>query len=234
MHRIYPWKSREIRSIIDDIYNKIIDDILKARINRVLVLCSASGESVFEIARRLEARGLLGYEIIGLELDEDLVKIAEDKLRNLIFRGRIEFKCGDPSRILYPNEYFDAVIYESIVYPSPNPVDIAQVNISRVLRNGGYFILTDVLLFGDEEFYKSIGIKYYHKLKLEDFKRIMENSGFRNIVIDDITEIAKKAWKTKLENTKDEKLKQVINKLINEKLGVELKYIYVMGIKSKG
>lgn len=231
MQRIYPWKYGESRHIINEIYDRIIDDIMYARGNRILILCSAGGESTFEIARRLESRGLLGYEIIGLELDEDLVKISMDKLRNLVFRGRIDFKKASKDKILFPDKYFDALISEFIIYPSPQPTNIGQIEMARVLRDGGIVVLTDIIASEDDELFEKLGITYYCKASIDDFRKWMEDAGFKDVVIDDISNIVKKAWEARLKSVSDQKCKDTIVTFINNMLGVNLRYVYIRGIK---
>jgi arsenite methyltransferase len=153
---------------------------------KVLVLCSAAGDVAFYLAEQVGPNGT----VIGLELNEALLQHArlESHKRNV----SIEFRKAEMYSIPFPDESFDALISEFIVYPTPEPTLIGQPEMARVLKPGGWLLLTDVIVTKplSEEAraaLRAIGLDYLCEATPEDFREWMGEAGLVDVAIHDWT-----------------------------------------------
>ena len=118
--------------------------------------------------------------VVGLELSEEQLKIARARAGDLA--PRVAFLPTERTRIPLPDASFDALVSEFIVFPSPEPTDIGQPEMARVLRPGGTLVLTDVIAqgaFPDEvkRALAEVGLTYGSEASPDDFRRWPEEAG---------------------------------------------------------
>jgi ubiquinone/menaquinone biosynthesis C-methylase UbiE len=87
--------------------------------------------------------------IIGIDLDEKMIKLASKRNRDT----SISYRVMDASNLDFPDKYFDAVFDFGIIHHIPNYKD-ALKEIKRVLKPKGELILEDLSI---EAFTKGIG-----------------------------------------------------------------------------
>lgn len=77
------------------------------------------------------------YDVIGVELVEEMVKVAKNKY------PKIKFKTGDACCLDFPEESFDIVFFSynglDYIYPEEKRI-LAIKEIARVLKKGGLFV----------------------------------------------------------------------------------------------
>ena len=78
------------------IWNKVADMIdSKAKI-KILDVCSGTGTQAFAFAKR-------GYEVVGLDLSREMLRIAEKKNKY----ENVRFVVADATKMPFENDYFD-------------------------------------------------------------------------------------------------------------------------------
>ena len=95
---------------------------------RVLVVDCEDGEAALFLAREFPRA-----RVRGVDASEAMVRRATARI-GLDPEGRVAFKVGSAAALPYPNDFFD-LIAQLDARPSAG-------EIARVLRPGGYFILT--------------------------------------------------------------------------------------------
>jgi cyclopropane fatty-acyl-phospholipid synthase-like methyltransferase len=84
----------------------------------------------------------LGWRVIGLEVDREAQRLAEQYARQYGLSDRIEFRCGEPEEVFQHHGKYDAVFIKTVLYNSPNLEVYSRWLdwILSVLRPGGVFI----------------------------------------------------------------------------------------------
>jgi arsenite methyltransferase len=200
---------------------------------KVLVLCSAAGDVAFYLAEQVGPNGT----VIGLELNEVLLQHArlESHKRNV----SIEFRKAEMYSIPFPDESFDALISEFIVYPTPEPTLIGQPEMARVLKPGGWLLLTDVIVTKplSEEAraaLRAIGLDYLCEATPEDFREWMGEAGLVDVEIHDWTPLLRQVWEQRRVSDREPGHRAGYTLLLEDqglRLGEAIFYLYVRGRK---
>lgn len=91
-------------------------------------------------------------EWIALDVNEKMIhaaqRVAETKLNSELMK-RLRFQVGDACNMPFPDGYFDIVLAFSTLEHIPDPAarDRAFLEVTRVLKSGGYAIITVPNLF---------------------------------------------------------------------------------------
>ena len=151
-------------------------------------------------------RRLLGHDVTGIDLTEEMVAKANEMIRIYdMDASKVKALVGDAEKLDFADEEFDVVISRNLTWTLPHPVD-AYTQWHRVLKNGG------VLLNFDAEYAKgahnlkspeNIAHKniedslkeechdIYHMLTISMLDRpmwdrhVLEEIGFKRVVIDE-------------------------------------------------
>jgi SAM-dependent methyltransferase len=183
------WTDQE-RHDLQPIVDAVIDDLGPLEGARVLVLCSASGEVAEQIAERADR-----VQVVGLELDEGLLAVACHRND----RPNVLFEKALPDRIPFPDEFFDGVVSEFIVYPTSEATDIGQPEMARVLRHGGVLTITDVIVPSEPQpdvrlDLESAGLDYLCVGTPDEFDQWMCDANLTDITVEDLTPIVRAVW----------------------------------------
>jgi ubiquinone/menaquinone biosynthesis C-methylase UbiE len=156
--------------------------------DHILDLGSGAGNDCFV------ARALVGEEgrVTGIDFTEQMVSKAIDNCKRLGYRN-IEFVRGDIEEMPFSNDSFDVVISNCVLNLVPDKTK-AFSEIYRVLKPGGHFCVSDVVIRGslpdklreDAEMYAGC---VSGASSMDVYLQIVEQTGFRNINVNKQKEI---------------------------------------------
>lgn len=150
--------------------------------NTVLDLGSGAGNDCF-IARELT--GETG-KVIGLDFTTEMINKARINADSLGFNN-VEFRQGDIENMPIGGNSIDVVVSNCVLNLVPDK-EKAFSETYRVLKNGGHFSMSDVVLIGDlPEGLKNDAEMYAGcvsgAIQKEDYISLIEKAGFENISI---------------------------------------------------
>jgi arsenite methyltransferase len=102
----------------------------------VLEIGSGVGKTSVYLAKKI------GCKVIGLDLSEDMIKRASERIKNEKLEHLVEFVPGDAQNIPFEDNIFDAVISESVT-SFPDDKLKALTEYVRVAKPGGYVGLNE-------------------------------------------------------------------------------------------
>ncbi len=116
------------------------ESLLKSRIDLgcALEIGSGPGYEGLEWLRRTEDTTLK-----GLDISQDMVVLAREKVNDYGLDGRAEYYVGDAARIPFRDGHFDAVFSINSLHEWANPKGVFD-EIYRVLRPGGKYFVSDL------------------------------------------------------------------------------------------
>lgn len=148
----------------------------------VLDLGSGAGNDCFV------ARSIVGEngKVTGLDFTPEMIQKANENLTKTEFEN-IKFILGDIENMPLPDNSFDVVISNCVLNLVPDKQK-AFSEIYRVLKPGGHFCISDVVLVGElPEKVKQTAVLYAGCVsgaeQKQDYLGIIENEGFKNIQI---------------------------------------------------
>jgi len=148
----------------------------------VLDLGSGAGNDVF-IARRMA--GVKG-KVVGLDMTEKMIEKANDNKTKLGYEN-VEFVLGDIEQMPFDDNMFDLVISNCVLNLVPDK-EKAFSEIFRVLKPGGHFCISDIVIEGvlPEKLYE-VATLYVGcvsgALNQDTYLDIVKNSGFSKVQI---------------------------------------------------
>lgn len=139
-------------------------------------------------------------------------------------------------RIPFPDESFDGVVSEFIVYPTSAVTDVGQPEMARVLRQDGVIALTDVIVPTEppEEVRATLreaGVEYLCVATQDDFRGWMEEAGMTAVRVDDLTPLVAPRWERRLLDAPDAGAAALLFGSGPWSLGRGLQYNLVTGVK---
>ena len=146
----------------------------------VIDLGSGAGNDCF-IAR--QEAGESG-KVIGIDFTEAMISKARTNAENLGFNN-VEFRQGDIENIPVSSDAADVVVSNCVLNLVPNKNDVFK-EIYRVLKPGGHFSISDVVLQGDlPEKLKNAAEMYAGcvsgAIQKESYLDLIKTNGFSNI-----------------------------------------------------
>lgn len=150
--------------------------------DRVLDLGSGAGNDCF-VARAIV--GELG-KVIGVDMTDVMIEKARENAEKLNFNN-VEFRKGDIENLPIGGNTIDVVISNCVLNLVPDKQK-AFAETFRVLKQGGHFSVSDVVLKGDlPEKLKNDAEMYAGcvsgAIQLDVYLNIIKKSGFVNVVV---------------------------------------------------
>ncbi|MBG0860554.1 MAG: arsenite methyltransferase [Bacteroidales bacterium] len=150
--------------------------------DHVLDLGSGAGNDCF-VARAITGEN---GKIIGLDMTEQMISKAKENCSKLNFKN-VEFVLGDIEEMPFDDKQFDVVISNCVLNLVPDKSK-AFSEIFRVLKTGGHFCVSDVVIKGalsdkmkkDAEMYAGC---VSGASEMTEYLKIIENSGFLNVKV---------------------------------------------------
>ena len=148
----------------------------------VVDLGSGAGNDVF-IARSIVGENGL---VIGIDMTEDMIDLAEKNKAKLGFTN-IEFKLGEIESLPLTDNLADVVVSNCVLNLVPNKQK-AFSEIHRVLKNGGHFCISDIVLKGElpPQFKKSAELYagcVSGALQQEEYLGLIDEAGFKDVKV---------------------------------------------------
>jgi ubiquinone/menaquinone biosynthesis C-methylase UbiE len=166
------------------------------------------------------ARAIVGEtgKVTGLDMTEPMVKKAKANCEKLGFQN-VDFVLGDIEEMPLKDKMFDVVISNCVLNLVPDKTK-AFKEIFRVLKPGGHFCVSDVVITGnlpeklqkDAEMY--VGC-VSGASEITEYLKIIENSGFSKIIVHKQKEISLPESLLLAYNTKKE-----LNKFQTGEIGI--------------
>ena len=119
--------------------------------------------------------------VAGVDLSDDMVRMASKRLRPYIAAGRAELQQADSARLPYNGGRFDKVFSLHTLYFWPEPGQHLS-EIHRVLKPGGRFVL-GFTPGEDAQARANFPATVYHFHGTDDVRRLMAEAGFNNLTI---------------------------------------------------
>ena len=135
LNRILSWG-------LDIQWRRQLTALLPPRDNQtVLDLATGTGDVAIDLMQRKRNVS----DVYGIDLAENMLKIAEEKIRKAGLQNRIHLKKGDAQEIPFGSAYFDAVTMAFGIRNTPNSILVLK-EIYRVLKDGGRVLILEFSL----------------------------------------------------------------------------------------
>jgi SAM-dependent methyltransferase len=227
------WSRAEIEKL-SPILEQMQVDLRPLEGKSVLVLCSSTGDVALWLGERMKHG-----QVIGLELGEELLEAARRAAKEKGLESIVEFRKAEKEHIPLPDETFDALVSEFIIFPTPVPTEIGQPEMARVLKPGGKMVLTDVVVTKPvpQELraeLQAIGLDYLCEGTQDDFQDWMEEAGLTDVEVIDFTPVVRKIWEQRRDRDTLPERRRGYSLLLKDpefRLGEAIFYIYVRGKK---
>jgi arsenite methyltransferase len=125
-------------------------------------------------------------KVVGIDFTPEMIEKARNNADKLGFNN-VEFRLGDIENIPLMSNVADVVVSNCVMNLVPNkPKAFAEVQ--RILKPTGHFSISDIVLVGElPEKIKNAAEMYAgcvaSAIQMEDYLKIIENSGFKNITL---------------------------------------------------
>ena len=125
-------------------------------------------------------------KVVGIDFTPEMIEKARNNADKLGFNN-VEFRLGDIENIPLMSNVADVVVSNCVMNLVPNkPKAFAEVQ--RILKPTGHFSISDIVLEGDlPEKIKNAAEMYAgcvaSAIQMEDYLKIIENSGFKNMTL---------------------------------------------------
>lgn len=148
----------------------------------VIDLGSGAGNDAFVARHETGAEG----KVLGIDFTESMIGKARKNADKLSFHN-VEFRLGDIEEMPVSDEVADVVVSNCVLNLVPNKQQVFR-EIHRVLKAGGHFSISDIVLEGelpdalreDAEMYAGCVAGAIQK---EEYLGFIQKSGFENITI---------------------------------------------------
>lgn len=150
--------------------------------NTVVDLGSGAGNDCFVARHETGETG----KVIGIDFTPEMIDKARLNADKLNYNN-VEFRLGDIENIPTMSTIADVVVSNCVMNLVPNkPKAFSEVH--RILKVGGHFSISDIVLTGDlPEKIKNAAEMYAgcvaSAIQKEDYLNIIKNSGFKNITL---------------------------------------------------
>ena len=150
--------------------------------NFVVDLGSGAGNDCFVARAETGESG----KVVGIDFTPEMIEKARNNADKLGFNN-VEFRLGDIENIPLMSNVADVVVSNCVMNLVPNkPKAFAEVQ--RILKPTGHFSISDIVLVGDlPEKIKNAAEMYAgcvaSAIQMEDYLKIIENSGFKNMTL---------------------------------------------------
>jgi demethylmenaquinone methyltransferase/2-methoxy-6-polyprenyl-1,4-benzoquinol methylase len=115
---------------------------LRSNPERIMDLCSGTGDLALEIARSSKP----GIEIIAADFCEPMLEVARKKTASTGLEHKIQFEVADAASLPYDDRYFDVVAiafgFRNLTFKNPKSEQYLR-EIFRVIASGGRLVIVE-------------------------------------------------------------------------------------------
>ena len=159
---------------LSGVRDKVVDFTDARNGSRVLDVATGTGKQAFAFAKN-------GYEVIGIDLSEDMLKVANKKNKY----KNVKFEVADAINIPYEDNYFDVSSISFGLHDMPLAIREKVVEeMVRVTRPKGIIVIVDYALpknkigrFLIYRFVKSYESRYYPEFIKSYLEALLKKSG---------------------------------------------------------
>ncbi len=172
--RIMTWAMNRANNVM---YHGIVENLMISEHMKMLDVGFGNGY----LEKLVYKRGKCA--IYGIDISEDMVKLASEKNKQGIENGDIHLSVGDCCKLAFEDNSFDVVTTMNTIYFWKDTI-LGLQEIYRVLKEGGIFynaVLTKESL--DKVFYTKNGFK---KFETEEYIEMGQQVGFKHISFKDL------------------------------------------------
>ncbi|MEM2290819.1 MAG: class I SAM-dependent methyltransferase [Candidatus Korarchaeum sp.] len=125
--------------IMRDFYRKVAEEVaFELSCRRILDIGTGPGYLPLEVAKLVE-----GAEVVGIDISEDMIRIARRNAEREILSERVEFLAMDANNMSFRNSSFDLVLSTGSLHHWKRPLQVLS-EIRRVLKEGGQAWIYDL------------------------------------------------------------------------------------------
>ena len=141
--------------------------------DRVLEVGFGHGRTIERVATALST----GF-VAGIDLSEEMVRMAERRCRRLIRQGKATLTVGDSDHLPFPDQHFDKALSVHTIYFWADP-EAHLREIHRVLAYGGRFVLG--FHSKEDKMAEDFPASVYTFYTTEEVGDLLETSGFERV-----------------------------------------------------
>jgi demethylmenaquinone methyltransferase/2-methoxy-6-polyprenyl-1,4-benzoquinol methylase len=154
--------------------DKVVNIVNAKEGSKILDIATGTGGQAFAFAKK-------GYDVIGIDLSEDMLTIAHKKNRY----KNLKFKITDATCIPFENGHFDVSCISFALHDMPLSIrKKALEEMVRVTKTKGIIVILDyaspknkITRFLTYPFIKSYETKYFPEFIKSDLEELFENNG---------------------------------------------------------
>ena len=150
--------------------------------DHVLDLGSGAGNDCFV------ARSIVGEtgRVTGIDFSDDMLKKANENAKKLGYTN-VEFVKGDIEQMTFPDGQFDVIVSNCVLNLVPDKVK-AFTEMFRVLKPGGHFCVSDVVVEGEMSEKLRVNAEMYAgcvsgAMQYNDYLGVISQTGFKQVQV---------------------------------------------------
>ena len=159
---------------ISGVRDKVVDFTDARNGSRILDVATGTGKQAFAFAEK-------GYEVIGIDLSEDMLKVASKKNKY----ENVKFEVTDAINMPFEDNRFDVSCVSFALHDMPLTIrDKVLEEMVRVTKSKGIIMIVDYALPKNKigrylvyHFVKSYESKYYPQFVKSNLKALLKKSG---------------------------------------------------------
>src|SRR3989337_2539412 len=159
---------------IEGVRDKVVDFTNARDGSTILDVATGTGKQAFAFAKR-------GYDVIGVDLTESMLKIARKNNEN----GLVKFEVGDATHLRFEENSFDVSCVSFALYDMPLTIrERVLKEMVRVTKSNGTLVIVDYALpenkIGRFLIYRLVSFyegEYYRKFIASDLEVLLGETG---------------------------------------------------------
>ncbi len=148
----------------------------------VIDLGSGAGNDAFVARKAVGDKG----KVIGIDFSEAMIERAQKNVDKLGYNN-VQFRLGDIEKMPVTSDLADVVVSNCVLNLVPEKQNVFN-EIKRVLKAGGHFSISDIVLEGELTDAMKNAAEFYSgcvsgAIQMKDYIKIIEKAGFEDITI---------------------------------------------------